>query len=362
MSNTWPSAGSAIQPEAPEELSITSSRGLSIALRSWGGPTSPHSSATTPPPAPPVRVLAYPGWLDNVGSFDALAPVLCAQLGWHVVAVDPPGCGHTDHLPPTAVYNDYEEAPLVLDVLDALGWTDPVVILGHSRGGGVVALFAGVFPERVRAVVFLDSWMGLSGSYPPGRTLAQAMRVAVTTDMKNRQRRARVFASKEEAYQASFNHPWFPKTMATARSIVDRHLTPTKDGRWTFTHDVRTYGQSQVVHLDEARMLQTLECISAPCLLIKANQDQPRKGMLATGFDTEALTKLSRVRDEVTARRLQRIKLAAVTTVTGGHHIHSDQPVLIASCIADWWQRPEVQASMPPHDQPSSSKAAQSKL
>ena len=42
--------------------------GINIALRIW--PTSG---------IPLISAVCYPGWLDNAGSFDTLAPALCAQ-------------------------------------------------------------------------------------------------------------------------------------------------------------------------------------------------------------------------------------------------------------------------------------------
>ncbi len=56
-------------------------------FRGWGDPNVVYSK----------RILAYPGWLDNAGSYDALAPVLVNE-GYYVLAVDPVGCGKSSHL------------------------------------------------------------------------------------------------------------------------------------------------------------------------------------------------------------------------------------------------------------------------
>lgn len=84
------------------------------------------------------------------------------------------------------------------------------------------------------------------------------MRSAFETDQKNRKREARVFSSFEEAIDASTNHPWFPKRRESAIAIVERHVLPVPDAptKFTFIHDVRTYGQKQMVHATLDMMLQ----------------------------------------------------------------------------------------------------------
>jgi pimeloyl-ACP methyl ester carboxylesterase len=43
------------------------------------------------------------------------------------------------------------------DVLDAVGETQPVVLVGHSWGGPILRLFAARHPERVAGLVFVDA-------------------------------------------------------------------------------------------------------------------------------------------------------------------------------------------------------------
>jgi hypothetical protein len=81
-----------------------------------------------------VKLICYPGWLDNSGSWDRAAEILCKEYGFAILAVDPPGCGFSDHRPSSCLYNDYEEGPLIADVADAIGW-QTFGLLGHSRGG-----------------------------------------------------------------------------------------------------------------------------------------------------------------------------------------------------------------------------------
>jgi alpha/beta hydrolase fold len=111
-----------------ENVLIPTLGGLRLACKLWqvadGRRLDDHS----------VKLICYPGWLDNSGSWDRAAEILCKQYGFAVLAIDPPGCGLSDHRPLSTLYNDFEEAPLIADVADAIGW-QTFGLLGHSRGG-----------------------------------------------------------------------------------------------------------------------------------------------------------------------------------------------------------------------------------
>ncbi len=78
------------------------------------------------------------------------------RLGVRVIAPALPGFGGTDDLPreefSMAGYGDW-----VARFLDALGVTEPVMVVGHSFGGGVAIAFAHRHTERVRLVVLVNS-------------------------------------------------------------------------------------------------------------------------------------------------------------------------------------------------------------
>ncbi len=112
---------------------------IRIAAREWGDPDG-------------EPVLAIHGWLDNAASFDTLAPML---PGLHLVAIDLPGHGRSQHRPPGVVHHFVDWVPEVAAAADALGW-DSFSLLGHSMGAGIASLVPAVFPGRVRRVVLLE--------------------------------------------------------------------------------------------------------------------------------------------------------------------------------------------------------------
>jgi len=140
-----------------------------------------------PAPAPAaalaLRVLCVHGWADNAASFSLLAPALAARLRADVVCLDLAGHGRSGHRAAGEHYSQPSYAADVARALEALGWwrgapaapaapaaapepaAAPFVLVGHSMGGGVAATLAAAFPERVAALVLLES-LGLVARPP----------------------------------------------------------------------------------------------------------------------------------------------------------------------------------------------------
>jgi len=116
--------------------------------------------------AAPLLLLLH-GWGDAGGSFQFVVDEL--RRDWRVVAPDWRGFGRSDRAPGGYWWPDY------LADLDALvehfapGRKVPLV--GHSLGGNIALMYAGVRPARVSSVVAIDSF-GLANREPeeaPGR-------------------------------------------------------------------------------------------------------------------------------------------------------------------------------------------------
>ena len=51
----------------------------------------------------------------------------------------------------------------------------PYIVMGHSRGGNLMALSAAAFPERETCLVSFDGVLGLSGTHPVNTQATQLL-------------------------------------------------------------------------------------------------------------------------------------------------------------------------------------------
>jgi pimeloyl-ACP methyl ester carboxylesterase len=97
-------------------------------------------------------LLLLHGFPDCLTVWRKMIPGLMAA-GYRVIAFDQRGCGETD-VP--AGKNSYRITEIVDDIpglLDALGITEPVAVIGHDWGAAIAWAFALTYPQRVSTIV-----------------------------------------------------------------------------------------------------------------------------------------------------------------------------------------------------------------
>lgn len=133
---------------------FVSVRGLEHRVLRWG-----------PPSRDPIMLMH--GWLDTADTFQFMVDAF--ERDWPLVAFDWRGFGRSAWSPDGYWFPDYfADLDALLDQFCPDG---PARLLGHSMGGNIAMLFAGIRPERVRRVVNLEGF-GLPRSRPeeaPGR-------------------------------------------------------------------------------------------------------------------------------------------------------------------------------------------------
>ena len=123
-------------------------RGLQYAVHTWGEP------AGTP-------VMLLHGWADSGMSFQFVADALPDD--WYLIAPDWRGFGDSDWDKQGYWFPDY-----LADLEDVLNYFAPdssVRLVGHSMGGNIACLYAGIRPDRVSHLVSIDV-LGLPDSEP----------------------------------------------------------------------------------------------------------------------------------------------------------------------------------------------------
>jgi pimeloyl-ACP methyl ester carboxylesterase len=124
--------------QRPNRHRWVDSYGVNIAVCEWG-----------PADGPPLFLVH--GGSDFAGTFDGFAPLLAAN-GWRVISWDHRGHGDSDYAPLYSWDADVRDALSVLDSTTP----DPVPVVAHSKGGGMMLQLAEALPMRMSKVVIID--------------------------------------------------------------------------------------------------------------------------------------------------------------------------------------------------------------
>ncbi len=277
-----------------KEIALACARGEIVGLRS-GDPAGP-------------KLLALHGWLDNAASFIPLMPHLHA---FDVVALDLPGHGASAHRLPGYDYVFVDWIHDVLDALDALDWSR-AHLLGHSMGGAIATMVAASAPGRVHKLALIEALGPISGrADEAGTRLRDAVKARRAFDPGRPQK---TISNLDDAVDARLKASRMDRE--AARLIVERNLRAVAGGhvwrsdpRMTLPTHVRT---------DEAFVRSWIRAIEAPTLVIAADPAPPY-------FTPE-------VRDA----RLSELRDGRVAVIAGGHHLHMEQPDLVAKPLLEF--------------------------
>lgn len=268
-------------------------QGFRLGLKIWG-PDDGHP------------VLALHGMLDNAASYDLLAPYLSE---FHLVAVDSPGTGRSSHYPPGILPYWKNDAFIILELLEALSW-ERFDIIGHSLGTILATVIATVIPERVRKLVFLDA-LGPLVSFQENHT--KYLHQAALSYREYSTISPTSFPSKEAAIHDRMGDHRI--SYSASQALVERGTEEGPSGVvWTFDRRLRC-DRSSFPFND--RVIAMLCAIEAPVCLIRASN-----GL--------------RYPPEVYAARVAAVNHLEQHWLSGGHHVHMDDPTAVAQVIQDF--------------------------
>jgi pimeloyl-ACP methyl ester carboxylesterase len=283
-------------------------RGLRYHLREWGEPGAP-------------RLLLLHGWMDVSASFQFVVDAFARD--WHVLAPDWRGFGLSERGP-----GDCYWFPDYLGDLDAIveatSPEQPVTLVGHSMGGNVALLYAGIRAARVQALVNLEGF-GLKDGVP-----AQAPgRYARWLDELRSPPESRRYGTVEEvAERLRRNNPRLDAARAAflAGHWSQRHA----DGHYEIAGDPAHKIVNPVLY----RWPEVAACwaaIASPVLWVEAAETDAHRW--------------AGTREEI-ARRVAVLKRVEVARLAdAGHMLHHDQPQAVARLIEDFLARVQAGAS-----------------
>lgn len=242
------------------------------------------------------KAIFLHGWLDNAASFSELLPFF---EDYHVVAIDWPGHGLSDHKSVGAHYHFIDWVDDLYQVFNGLSWSNAHIV-GHSMGGMIATAFSAAFPEYVRSLTLIDTFGFISDQE---KNTTKQLKQGIESRLKQQQKNVKLHPNLQSAIKARLTVSDF--SMKEATLIVERGTEQTEQGvKWRTDSRLRnvspyrfTYGQAQ----------QLMSDLTVPVQLIYGD-----KGMDFVGKMLEKFKPL--------------VPQLTTIQINGGHHVHMEHP------------------------------------
>src|SRR3990172_455772 len=259
------------------------------------------------------RVFLLHGWMDVSASFQFLVDAMAPE--WDVYAPDWRGYGLTSW----SGADSYWFPDYIADLdqlLDRIQPESPVNLVGHSLGGNVGALYAGIRPERIARFVNLEGF-----GMPATRADQAPKRYARWMEELRVESRLRPY----DSYGALADRLQRNNTRLTREraEFLARHWGKDAPGGGVV---LRSDPAHKLVNANLYRLDEAMACwqrATAPVLWVDAEHSETR-------------TRMSLSEEELAARRAAFKDLRQVTVPDAGHMLHHDQPGQVARLIADF--------------------------
>lgn len=271
-------------------------RGLRAHVRHWKGNTA-------------RRMVLLHGWMDVSASFQFLVDALSAD--WDVYAPDWRGYG----LSAWSGADSYWFPDYIGDLdalLERIQPDAPVNLVGHSLGGNVGGLYAGIRPERIARFVNLEGF-----GMPLTRAEQAPKRYARWMDELKEAQGWRPYADYAAlADRLQKNNPRLTRERA---DFLARHWGKDADGGVVLRSDpAHKLVNATLYRLDEARACW--ERVVAPVLWVDA-------------AESETIARMKLTPADLAERRSAFKDLRYHTVKNAGHMLHHDQPEEVARLI-----------------------------
>ncbi len=280
-------------------------RGQRHHVRTWGRPD----------PNQPALVMVH-GWMDMSASFQFVIDAFKAER--FVVAPDWRGYGLTE----SGSADNYWFPDYMADLdflLDHFSPAQPVDLLGHSLGGNVATLYAGVRPQRVRRLVNLEGF-GVASTEPGEAPVRYARWM---DELKSFHRGDLALMAYEEQSGVARRLMKTNKRLSQDKAdwLAQHWSRRNAQGKWEILGDAA----HKIVNAHLTRVDETLEIyrrIGAPMLFVEASRNQLEQWYRGKFTLAEFHQRLAHVP-----------QVSKVLVQDAGHMLHHDQPEQLAALI-----------------------------
>ncbi|MEY3124380.1 MAG: hypothetical protein RLZZ573_900 [Pseudomonadota bacterium] len=280
-------------------------RNLRYHVQVWGEPA----------PEKTPLVLVH-GWMDVAASYQFVVDALSHDH--YVIAPDWRGYGQTD----SGGVDNYWFPDYLADLdflLDHYAPGQQVNLVGHSMGGNVVMLYAGVRPERIRRLVNLEGF-GMPATTPdqaPGR-YAKWMDELKKLHKGEMDLKAYDTAAGVARRLMKTN----PRLSADKANWLAEHwANENAEGKWSILgQPAHKISNAQLYRVEE--VLEIYKCISMPVLAVEASDNS---------LDMWWKGKFTLAQYHERIRVVQQLEIGRIEDA--GHMMHHDQPEVLAAMI-----------------------------
>lgn len=259
----------------------------------------------------PLVVLVH-GGRDHARNWDWVAQAL--RNDYHVIVPDLRGHGDSEW----AHGSEYAMIEYVVDIAQLLSQLNsfPVILIGHSLGGGIVLQYTGVYPEKVRKVVAIE------GLGPPPHMIQQQskhaherMQLWITQMRELAGRLPRRYKTLDEAVQRMREaNPRLSDAQAYHLTVHGTNRNEDGTYIWKFDNYVRAQSPYRFNVDDACEIWGRIAC---PTLLFR--------GMESWASDPEK---------DGRARAFRNVKV--VNVPYAGHWVHHDQLDIFLRAMQDF--------------------------
>jgi pimeloyl-ACP methyl ester carboxylesterase len=285
----------------PSQSQFVQIRGLRYHCRCWGDERAP-------------KIFMLHGWMDVSASFQFLVDALRGT--WRVIAPDWRGFGLTEWAKSDSYwFPDYfADLDALLDRFQA---DASVTLVGHSMGGNVAAMYAGIRPERVAKLVNLEGF-GMAGARPEKAPERYARWLVELAGDKPSFRDYDSFDALAERLRGNNS-----RLSSDRAAFLARHWGMAKpDGRVALASDPAHKLVNPVLY----RIEEVLACwrrVTAAVLWV-------------SGAETKIPEMLKLSGEDLSARKASFQHLTERVVADAGHMLHHDQPERLAAVIEEF--------------------------